>query len=71
MGKLIVSLTSWKKRIGNANITIESILNQTRKADSVELNLDRENFPNGLSDLPDSITELKKSGKIKVFFRRE
>ena len=69
--KLIVSLTSWKKRIGTANITIESILNQTRKADSVELNLDYENFPNGLSDLPDSITELEKSGKIKIFFEEK
>ena len=68
MGKLIVSLTSWKKRIGDAHITIESILNQTRKADSVELNLDYENFPNGLSDLPSSITELEKTGKLKAFF---
>lgn len=55
---IIVSLTSWSKRIEQTHLTIQSILNQTVKPDKIELNLDYENFPNGYNDLPESIKKL-------------
>lgn len=60
--KIIVSLTTWKKRVDQTHLTIESILNQTRKPDLVELNLDYENFPNGLADLPETLLKLQDEG---------
>lgn len=60
--KIIVSLTTWTKRVDQAHLTIQSILNQTRKPDIVEVNLDRENFPNGLSDLPETLLKLQDFG---------
>lgn len=66
--KIIVSLTSWTKRIDQAHLTIESILNQTRKPDLVELNLDTENFPNERADLPETLTSLEDRGLIKIYF---
>lgn len=65
--KVLVSLTTWKKRVDQAHLTIESILNQTRKPDIVEVNLDRENFPNGMDDLPESLKKLEKEG-VKFYF---
>ena len=67
--KIIVSLTSWSKRIGQAKSTVDSILNQTRKPDLVRLNLDFDNFPRGFGDTPDWIKEyLDKYDNFKVRF---
>lgn len=57
--KVLVGMTSWSKRIGTAALTLRSILTQTRPADSVELTLDLENFPNGHNDLPPEVLELE------------
>lgn len=54
--RIIVSLTSWHKRIEQAKTTVHSLLNQTRKPDAVYLNLDTINFPN---KLPQWIEECK------------
>lgn len=67
--KIIVSLTSWSKRIGQAKSTVDSILNQTRKPDLVRLNLDFDNFPRGFGDTPDWVKEyLDKYDNFKVRF---
>ena len=67
--KIIVSLTSWTKRIGQARATVDSILNQTRKPDLVRLNLDFDNFPRGFGDTPTWVKEyLDKYGSFKVKF---
>lgn len=58
--KIIVGMTSWSKRISTAGLTLKSILTQSVKADSVELNLDYENFPNGCEDLPSDLVALEK-----------
>lgn len=58
--KIIVALTSWNKRITQAEATVRSLINQTRKPDLIEFNLDYENFPNAMKDLPVWITEVKK-----------
>ena len=55
--RIVVSLTSWNKRIEQCKQTIDSILNQTRKPDAIYLNLDYDNFPNGYADIPSWICE--------------
>lgn len=67
--KIIVSLTSWSKRIEQAKSTVDSILNQTRKPDLVRLNLDFDNFPKGFGDTPAWVKEyLDKYDNFKVKF---
>ena len=67
--KIIVSLTSWTKRIEQARATVDSILNQTRKPDLICLNLDFENFPRGFGDTPAWVNEyLDKYDSFKVKF---
>lgn len=67
--KIVVGLTTWKKRIKTAYKTIESILNQTRPADCVELNVDYENFPNGIMDIPTEIVALaNKFSNFKIYW---
>ena len=50
--RVIASMTTWKKRVHQAHITIQSILNQSVVPDIIEINVDYENFPNGMNDLP-------------------
>lgn len=67
--KIIVSLTSWTKRIEQAKSTVDSILNQTRKPDLIRLNLDFDNFPRGFGDTPNWVKEyLDKYDNFKVKF---
>ena len=67
--KIIVSLTSWSKRINQAHNTIKSILNQTRKPDLVRLNLDFDNFPFGYADLPVELINLdKENDNLDIHF---
>ena len=53
--KLIVSLTSFPARINTVHQVIESLLNQTKKADKIILWLAPEQFPNGEKDLPEKL----------------
>lgn len=62
--KIIVSLTSYPARIDVVNTTIESILNQSLKANRIILWLAPEQFPNKEKDLPNKLVELKKYGLI-------
>lgn len=55
---IIVSMTTWNKRINQIEETINSILNQTVKPYKIELNLDYENFPNGYDDIPENIKKM-------------
>jgi len=67
--KIVVSLTSWSKRIGQAKSTVDSILNQTREPDLVRLNLDFDNFPRGFGDTSAWVKEyLEKYDNFKVKF---
>jgi len=60
--KIIISLTSYPARIGTVNQTIESLLNQSMKADKVILWLAPEQFPNKEQDLPQQLLALKDKG---------
>ena len=60
--EIIISLTSYPARIGTINQTIESLLNQTMKADKVILWLAPEQFPNREGDLPQQLLDLCNKG---------
>lgn len=59
--KVIISLTSFPKRIETVWITIETLLRQTVKADEIILWLAREQFPS-LESLPTSLIEMQDRG---------
>ncbi len=62
--KVIVSLTSYPKRISEVKYTIYSLLNQKIKPDKLVLWLSKEEFPNRESDLPSELKEFLKHGLI-------
>lgn len=60
--KIIVSLTTYPKRIGTIWLTIETLLRQSMKPDEVILWLADTQFPNGLADLPEKLLRLRERG---------
>lgn len=60
--KIIVSLTTYPKRIGTIWLTIETLLRQSVKPDEVILWLADTQFPNGLADLPEKLLRLQERG---------
>lgn len=65
VGRIIISITSWVKRINNCKDVIISFLNQSLKPDLIYLNLSIEEFPNKENDLPNDLLEL--NNKEKTF----
>lgn len=69
---VIIGITSWKGRINTAYATLESLYKSVKFAMqenkiasfTIEFNLDRQNFPNGLLDLPGNIA----AGPWNIFF---
>lgn len=55
---LVVTLTSWSKRITNCTAVVQSILQQSIKPDAIYLNLSVVEFPNKEKDLPVDLVEL-------------
>ena len=64
--RIIVSLTSWYKRIGNVKTVVESLLNQTLPASKILINLCTEDFPNMEEDLPEDLLELVRNNSNVV-----
>ena len=60
--KLIVSLTTFKERINEVHLAINTLLHQTLKPDEVILWLAKDEFENRENDLPESLTRLIKYG---------
>lgn len=58
IGKIIITLTSFKLRINQVIFVIKNLLEQTIKADLIYLNLSIEEFPNREMDLPKDLVEL-------------
>lgn len=67
-GRIIVSMTSWTKRVKNVSTTIESILKNTMLPDIIVLNLSIEEFPNMEDDLPLELIEYKERGDIEIIW---
>lgn len=66
--EVIVSLTSWKKRIGNVKYVIDSIYANTIKPDKVVLNLSLEEFPCKLEELPDELVQLEHNNLLEIIW---
>lgn len=64
--RIIVSLTSYPRRIGVVAQALESIYDQTRKADEVVLWLAEEQFPGKESDLPEDLQALIADKRLTV-----
>lgn len=60
--KIILSLTTYPKRIGVVWLTVETLLRQSEKPDEIILWLAEAQFPNGLADLPESLLRLRSRG---------
>lgn len=60
---IIVSLTSWPKRIGNVATVVKSLLNQDIQPDIIQINLSKDEFKNKELDLPEDLVELVKNNK--------
>lgn len=64
--RIIVSMTSWKKRINNVSNTINSIVENSFRPDLIVLNLSLEEFPNKEKDLPDEILQFQKDKILEI-----
>jgi|GEM_PF-4413572 len=62
--KVIVSLTSFPPRIKYVSQTIKSLLNQTYEPYKILLYLSKEEFLNGIMDLPKELVDLQKTNDI-------
>ncbi len=60
--RVIVSLTSFPQRMEEIHYCLYSLLDQTLKPDEVVLWLAKEQFPNGDTDIPQEVLDLKEKG---------
>lgn len=68
--RVIVSFTSYPKRISSVASCAVTLLRQTLQADEVMLWLSRSDFPNGAEDLPESLVDLESRG-LKICWTDE
>lgn len=66
--RVIVSMTSYPARISGVPQVLESIFAQTHKPDEIILWLARTEFPNGFSDLPDSLVNLIQKKQVSLYW---
>lgn len=66
---VIISMTSWKKRISNVSSVVESIRKNSVLPDQIILNLSMSEFPNKESDLPSELIRLHQNGEIRIFWQ--
>ena len=69
--RIIVSMTSWKKRIQNVSKVVYSIYMNTVKPDSIELNLSTDEFTNKEKDLPEDLLTLVDTNILKINWVKE
>ena len=60
--EIIISLTTYPKRIGTIWLTIETLMRQSVKPDEIILWLAESQFPNGIADLPENLLRLQNRG---------
>ena len=66
--RIIITMTSWKKRIGIVHESLLSLINNYPKPDKVVLNLAIEEFPNKNKDLPESLLSLLQYENFEIFW---
>ena len=62
----IVSIASWPPRIKYVEACVRSLLAQTVKPDSIELNLSAIEFPGRESELPEPVRRMAEDGSISI-----
>ena len=67
--RVVVSMTSWTKRIGNCYSVVKSILDGSVKPDIVFLNLSISEFPKREANLPSDLAQLSKTNpEFKIYW---
>lgn len=61
--KIIVSMTSWPKRICNVAAVVKSLLNQDLEPDVIQINLSQDEFEGKEKSLPNDLLEILNSDK--------
>ena len=69
--QILISLTSWKKRIQNVPMVIQSILTGTKTPDKIVLNLSTDEFSLKDKELPTYLLMLKETNKIEINWVKE
>lgn len=69
--KIIVSMTSWKKRINNVETVVKTILNNTIKPDIIICNLSIDEFPMKEKELPINLLELQNNTIFEINWVKE
>ena len=69
--RIIITMTSWTKRIKNVPKVVFSILSNTITPDSIELNLSTDEFINKEKDLPEELILLNQNGIININWVKE
>jgi len=68
--RIIVTMTTWSKRIGNIPTVLTNILNNTLKPYKIVINLAEEEFKNKEKDFPNNVNEFLNNHKdiIEVYW---
>ena len=66
--RIIITMTSWKKRVNIVHESLLSLINNYPKPDKVVLNLAIEEFPNKNKDLPESLLSLLQYDNFEIFW---
>lgn len=69
--RIIVSMTSWKKRIENVEIVVASILNNTIQPYKIICNLSIDEFPLKEKELPSGLLDLESNGVFEINWVKE
>lgn len=68
---IIVSMTSWKKRIGNVDKVVRTILDNSLVPDKIVCNLSTDEFPLREMELPKSLLELRDNTVFEINWVKE
>lgn len=66
--RLIISLTTWHKRISTVHLALQTLINQSKKADMIILCLNKEELDNAQVVIPSELTKLVNSGLVTLLW---
>ena len=66
--RLIISLTTWHKRISTVHLALQTLINQSKRADMIILCLNKEELDNAQVAFPSELTKLVNSGLVTLLW---
>lgn len=66
--KLIISLTTWYKRISTVHLVLNTLLNQSKKADGIILCINKEEMDEAHVEIPYEVIELVDKGFVTILW---